>query len=225
MGDCNPNRLNAGIRGAGRYTFKTNSETDLELEPEDDTASTMDLALDELLRKSRLDSTSAIKEFNDVVVADPTVLSWRRSLHEYSMLNREAFSDPSAFAKVKRFDKKCEALLNERLAETTNPPKQIGGIQVRLVTSQGEQTVTAEAARGKAVDLRNLLFNAEIKMDRSGHLTRFALGKRGLRQTLKLTMNRSRRIRKLTKALTEPAMERGASCSLERIYDPENRAR
>lgn len=216
-----PKRLAVGQKGAGRYTYKSNGESDLELDPEGSPQQPLPSFMDEVLRKSSLDSISSIKEFTAVIAEDPTVLSWRRAMHAYSTLNREAFSDALANAKVKRLDKKCEALLNQRLAETATCPRDVGGIQVRLVTSQGDQTVTVEARRGKAVDMTSLLFQAEAQMLKSGDITRFPLGKRGLRQTLKLTMDRSKRIRKLTKALTVSATERGASCSLERIYDPE----
>lgn len=90
-------------------------------------------------------------------------------MFEYSTQNRQAFSDASASAKMKRFDKKCDALLNERLAAATACPNDVAGIQVRLVTAQGDQFLTVEAKRGKPGDMTILLFQAEAQMLRRYH--------------------------------------------------------
>lgn len=102
----------------------------------------------------------------------------------------------------------------------------------KVVTFQQDRSAWAKiplreklGQNGSKGSVRNVDLDADPHTQISGtscaDITRFPLGKRGLRQTLKLIMDRSKRIRKLTKALTVSAAERGGSCSLERIYDPE----
>lgn len=146
MNNFTPNRLTAGNTGAGQFTYKTNSESDLELE--DDIVRPIDEYVDNdpPYVKKRRDLLERISESDRIITSevkkDPTIGNYAKLFENHRDLIFKA-----ANYRESREDNfplpggHVEQIINDHLKSGKARPEEIGGMRVTVLRDGKAETV------------------------------------------------------------------------------------
>lgn len=154
MPDSSPNRIKTGKSGAGQFTYKVNSEQDIDLS--DDVQMTPKQRYQELEQRAREADLSSRAEIRK----NPTFETFREQVEKHNDIIVEVLkNDSKAYGDdlvvpVKDF----HHMIDLKLKSENPVPKELGGVRVNFFTKGEQRTIeiNEEPATGRKISVARL---------------------------------------------------------------------